>query len=192
MANVLVRELSGRKPGSDLGGRTVGSSGGSIWMGGRSTRRSIRATVPAAPTPLVQSAPPAATRAPNQLGYHLPYTIPLLPYTHPSPLPLLPLCPTAPYHAVSWYIPSMRTRVPSFGQTFPNKAGPCHKINYYRCAKINYYSSTHLLATHTCVVRLCVGLWSFGASPLESRGVRALRGRGAPQTTITAYDDTST
>jgi hypothetical protein len=52
-------------------------------------------------------------------------TISLPPYIHPSPLPLLPLCPTAPYHAVSWYIPSMRTRVPSFGQTFPNKVGPC-------------------------------------------------------------------
>ena len=125
MVDVLTRRLSGRKPESDLSGRTVGSSGGFIWMEGCSTRRSIRATVPAAPTPLVQSAPPAATRAPNQLGYHLPYTIPLLPYTHPSPLPLLPLCPTAPYHAVSWYIPSMRTRVPSFGQTFPNKVGPC-------------------------------------------------------------------
>ena len=26
-----------------------------------------------------------------------------------------------------WYIPSMRTRVPTFGQTFPNKVGPCQK-----------------------------------------------------------------
>ena len=49
------------------------------------------------------------------------------PITTPEPLPLLPLCPTAPCHAVSWYAPSTRTRVPSFGQTFPNKVGPCHK-----------------------------------------------------------------
>ena len=58
------------------------------------------------------------------------YRIPLLrsPITTPEPLPLLPLCPTAPCHAVSWYIPSMRTRVPSFGQTFPNKVGPCQKM----------------------------------------------------------------
>ena len=39
--------------------------------------------------------------------------------TTPEPLPLLPLCPTALYHAMLWYTPSMRTRVPSFGQTFP-------------------------------------------------------------------------
>ena len=39
------------------------------------------------------------------------YRTPLLrsPITTPEPLPLLPLCPTAPYHAVSWYTPSMRT-----------------------------------------------------------------------------------
>ena len=45
--------------------------------------------------------------------------IPLLrsPITTPEPPPLLPLCPTAPYHAVSWYTPSTRTRVPSFEQT---------------------------------------------------------------------------
>ena len=71
-------------------GRTVGSSGGLTQSGGCSKRRSIPATVPAAPTPLVKSAPPAAPRAPDQLGYHLPYTISLLPYIHPSPLPLLP------------------------------------------------------------------------------------------------------
>ena len=48
--------------------------------------------------------------------------------TTPAPLPaMLPLCPTALYHAMLWYIPSMRTRVPSFGQTFPNKVGPCQK-----------------------------------------------------------------
>ena len=41
--------------------------------------------------------------------------------------PLLPLCPTALYHAMLWYTPSMRTRVPSFGQTFPNLVGPCQK-----------------------------------------------------------------
>ena len=33
-----------------------------------------------------------------------------------------------------WYTPSMRTRVPSFGQTFPNKVGPC-QINYFRKKK---------------------------------------------------------
>ena len=27
-----------------------------------------------------------------------------------------------------WYIPSMRTRVPTFGQTFPNKVGPCQNM----------------------------------------------------------------
>ena len=46
MANVLTRRLSGRKPGSDLSGRTVGSNGGFIWMGGaahadRSARPSL-------------------------------------------------------------------------------------------------------------------------------------------------------
>ena len=38
-----------------------------------------------------------------------------------APTSTSPVCPTAPYHAVSWYIPSTRTRVPSFGQTFPIK-----------------------------------------------------------------------
>ena len=29
-----------------------------------------------------------------------------------------------------WYTPSTRTRVPSFGQTFPNKVGPCQQYRY--------------------------------------------------------------
>ena len=33
------------------------------------------------------------------------------------PLPLLPLCPTALYHAMLWYTPSLRTRVPSLSKT---------------------------------------------------------------------------
>ena len=96
------------------------------WCG---KRRSILATVPAASTPLARSAPPA--RCPEPISGTI-YRIPLLrsPITTPEPLPLLPLCPTAPYHAMSWYIPSMRTRVPSFGQTFPNKVGPCQYLYY--------------------------------------------------------------
>ena len=105
-------------------GRTVGSSGGLTQSGGCSKRRSIPATVPAAPTPLARSAPPA--RCPGPISGTI-YHVPLLrsPTTTPEPLPLLPLCPTALYHAMLWYTPSMRTRVPSFGQTFPNKVGPC-------------------------------------------------------------------
>ena len=107
-------------------GRTVGSSGGLTQSGGCSKRRSIPATVPAAPTPLARSAPPA--RCPGPISGTI-YHVPLLrsPTTTPEPLPLLPLCPTALYHAMLWYTPSMRTRVPSFGQTFPNKVGPCQK-----------------------------------------------------------------
>ena len=99
-------------------GRTVGSSGGLTQSGGCSKRRSIPATVPAAPTPLARSAPPA--RCPGPISGTI-YHVPLLrsPTTTPEPLPLLPLCPTALYHAMLWYTPSMRTRVPSFGQTFP-------------------------------------------------------------------------
>ena len=109
-------------------GRTVGSSGGLTQSGGCSKRRSIPATVPAAPTPLARSAPPA--RCPGPISGTI-YHVPLLrsPTTTPEPLPLLPLCPTALYHAMLWYTPSMRTRVPSFGQTFPNKVGPCPLIN---------------------------------------------------------------
>ena len=94
--------------------------------GGCSKRRSIPATVPAAPTPLARSAPPA--RCPGPISGTI-YHVPLLrsPTTTPEPLPLLPLCPTALYHAMLWYTPSMRTRVPSFGQTFPNKVGPCRR-----------------------------------------------------------------
>ena len=105
-------------------GRTVGSSGGLTQSGGCSKRRSIPATVPAAPTPLARSAPPA--RCPGPISGTI-YHVPLLrsPTTTPEPLPLLPLCPTALCHAMLWYTPSMRTRVPSFGQTFPNKVGPC-------------------------------------------------------------------
>ena len=90
--------------------------------GGCSKRRSIPATVPAAPTPLARSAPPA--RCPGPISGTI-YHVPLLrsPTTTPEPLPLLPLCPTALYHAMLWYTPSMRTRVPSFGQTFPHKVG---------------------------------------------------------------------
>ena len=108
-------------------GRTVGSSGGLTQSGGCSKRRSIPATVPAAPTPLARSAPPA--RCPGPISGTI-YHVPLLrsPTTTPEPLPLLPLCPTALYHAMLWYTPSMRTRVPSFGQTFPNKVGPCQKL----------------------------------------------------------------
>ena len=108
-------------------GRTVGSSGGLTQSGGCSKRRSIPATVPAAPTPLARSAPPA--RCPGPISGTI-YHVPLLrsPTTTPEPLPLLPLCPTALYHAMLWYTPSMRTRVPSFGQTFPNKVGPCQKV----------------------------------------------------------------
>ena len=99
-------------------GRTVGSSGGLTQSGGCSKRRSIPATVPAAPTPLARSAPPA--RCPGPISGTI-YHVPLLrsPTTTPEPLPLLPLCPTALYHAMLWYTPSMRTRVPSFGQTCP-------------------------------------------------------------------------
>ena len=94
-------------------GRTVGSSGGLTQSGGCSKRRSIPATVPAAPTPLARSAPPA--RCPGPISGTI-YHVPLLrsPTTTPEPLPLLPLCPTALYHAMLWYTPSMRTRVPSF------------------------------------------------------------------------------
>ena len=108
-------------------GRTVGSSGGLTQSGGCSKRRSIPATVPAAPTPLARSAPPA--RCPGPISGTI-YHVPLLrsPTTTPEPLPLLPLCPTALYHAMLWYTPSMRTRVPSFGQTFPNKVGPCQNM----------------------------------------------------------------
>ena len=108
-------------------GRTVGSSGGLTQSGGCSKRRSIPATVPAAPTPLARSAPPA--RCPGPISGTI-YHVPLLrsPTTTPEPLPLLPLCPTALYHAMLWYTPSMRTRVPSFGQTFPNKVGPCQNL----------------------------------------------------------------
>ena len=94
------------------------------WCG---KRRSILATVPAVSTPLARSAPPA--RCPGPISGTI-YHVPLLrsPTTTPEPLPLLPLCPTALYHAMLWYTPSMRTRVPSFGQTFPNKVGPCQKV----------------------------------------------------------------
>ena len=69
---------------------------------------------------------PACPVPRTHFGHHLPCTSPpLSPTTTPEPLPLLPLCPTALYHAMLWYTPSMRTRVPSFGQTFPNKVGPC-------------------------------------------------------------------
>ena len=115
-------------------GRTVGSSGGLTQSGGCSKRRSIPATVPAAPTPLARSAPPA--RCPGPISGTI-YHVPLLrsPTTTPEPLPLLPLCPTALYHAMLWYTPSMRTRVPSFGQTFPNKVGPCQ----YNSGKVMVY-----------------------------------------------------
>jgi len=48
-----------------------------------------------------------------------------------------------------------------------------------------------------CVLSLASGWGALchvcgGALPLESRGVKAPRGRGATKTTITAYDDTST
>ena len=66
-------------------GRTVGSSGGLTQSGGCSKRRSIPATVPAAPTPLARSAPPA--RCPGPLSgtiYHVDHSsAPLLP--PPSP-----------------------------------------------------------------------------------------------------------
>ena len=109
----------GREPESDPSGR-IGVSRGDLTDGWCGKRRSILATVPAVSTPLARSAPPA--RCPEPISGTI-YRIPLLrsPITTPEPLPLLPLCPTAPYHAMSWYIPSMRTRVPSFGQTFPKK-----------------------------------------------------------------------
>ena len=84
----------------------------------------ILATVPAVPTQLARSAPPARCPEPaSDTIYRIP--LPRSPDTTPMPLPLPPLCPTALYHAMLWYIPSMRTRVPTFGQTFPNKVGPC-------------------------------------------------------------------
>ena len=60
--------------------------------------------------------------APRHYGRNLANT-----YVHSRVCYLPPLCPTALYHAMLWYIPSMRTRVPTFGQTFPNKVGPCQK-----------------------------------------------------------------
>ena len=65
-------------------GRTVGSSGGLTQSGGCSKRRSIPATVPAAPTPLARSAPPTRcpdpARAPPAV-YHL--SAPLFPPPRP-------------------------------------------------------------------------------------------------------------
>jgi hypothetical protein len=103
-------------------GRTVGSSGGLTQSGGCSKRRSIPATVPAAPTPLARSAPPTRcpdpARAPPAV-YHL--SAPLFPpprsYLYFPCVRLHPDC-TIPCRVMVQYIPSTRTRVPSFGQTF--------------------------------------------------------------------------
>ena len=59
----------------------------------------------------------------NPRGHGLPRAAPPPPQA-PSPRDDLhnpsPQCPTAPYHVIMWYNPSTRTRVPSFGQTFPS------------------------------------------------------------------------
>jgi hypothetical protein len=49
---VSPQRPGGRRPEIDPSGRTIGSSGGLTQSGGCSKRRSILATVPAAPTPL--------------------------------------------------------------------------------------------------------------------------------------------
>ena len=122
-ADASPQRPGGREPESDSSGR-IGVSSGDPKSGWCGKRRSIFATVPAVSTPLARSAPPA--RCPGPISGTI-YHVPLLrsPTTTPEPLPLLPLCPTALCHAMLWYTPSMRTRVPSFGQTFPNKVGPC-------------------------------------------------------------------
>ena len=124
MSVMLARRPDGREPESDYSGRIGAAAipnGKRGWCG---KRRSILATVPAVPTQLARSAPPARCPEPaSDTIYRVP--LPRSPDTTPMPLPLPPLCPTALYHAMLWYIPSMRTRVPTFGQTFPNKVGPC-------------------------------------------------------------------
>jgi hypothetical protein len=36
-----------------------------------------------------------------------------------------------------WYTPSTRTRVPSFGQTFPNKVGPCQNCLFRQLRQLS-------------------------------------------------------
>ena len=79
--------------------------------GGHGKRRSIVATVPAMSTQLCgRPGPPDAPThfGRDELSLHS-YPPFIAPHYHS------PQCPTARYHVVIWYIPGMRTRVPSFG-----------------------------------------------------------------------------
>ena len=117
----LVWRLVGDRKGENVSGR-AGISRGGLTQGGHGKRRSISATVPAVPTLGVWSTQPARSSEPVR-------TQPTV-FRSSAPRTLAPTsshtyCPTAPYHVMIWYIPGMRTRVPSFGQTSPNKVCPC-------------------------------------------------------------------
>ena len=109
-----------------IGAAAIPSAGGAVHAD-----RSSRPSLPYTPSYEVCPACPVPR---TRFGHHLPYTTPPLPYYHPrAPTPTSPVSDAALYHAMLWYTPSMRTRVPSFGQTFPNKVGPCQ--NTFSCRR---------------------------------------------------------
>jgi hypothetical protein len=98
--------------------------------------------------------------------------------------PPLPLCGAYP---IEGYCGSFLNKPHTFGF-----AKMSHKIKLFLSLNSHVCVSSPETPRAPAAVSCVCGGGCGRLAPLESRGVRALRGRGAPQTTIIAYDDTST